>query len=267
MPGKHQDFRIYEENGRRIVRGLGGYPAEPQQDLRALVRFSAEKYGDATGFKFRAADGGVETRSYRRFAADIDGLGTALLQNGMGGRRIAIISENRYEWSVAFFSIVNGTGIAVPLDKYLPKNELIHLLQRGRCEALFFSNNYLEMVREIADEGTTPVKHFLCLDTLTEGAKAGTADISDIHAWIRAGREALADGDRRFVDTPSTGRRCPFYCSPPAPPACPKGSCSPTGTSWPILPPSTPASSSTAMTPICPCCPCTTHSKTPSDRC
>jgi long-chain acyl-CoA synthetase len=202
MPGKHQDFRIYEENGRRIVRGLGGYPAEPQQDLRALVRFSAEKYGDATGFKFRGADGGVEIRSYRRFAADIDGLGTALLRNGMGGRRIAIISENRYEWSVAFFSIVNGTGIAVPLDKYLPKNELIHLLQRGRCEALFFSNNYLEMVRGIADEGTTPVKHFLCLDTLTEGAKAGTADISDIHAWIRAGREALADGDRRFVDTP-----------------------------------------------------------------
>lgn len=200
MSSKHQDYKIYVENGRRIVKGLGGYPAEPQQDLRALVHFSAEKYGNATGFKFRGQDGGVDTRSYKRFTADIDGLGTALLRNGMAGRRIAIISENRYEWSVAFFATVNGTGVAVPLDKYLPKNELIHLLQRGRCEVLFFSPTYLEMVREIAAEGNTPVRYFLCLDTLEAGAKAGDADISDIHAWIHAGREALAGGDRQFVD-------------------------------------------------------------------
>lgn len=198
----HQDYRLYEENGRRIVRGLGGYPTGEQADLRALVRYSANTYRDAAGFKFRGRDGGVDTRSYRRFSDDIDALGTALVNNGMGGRRIAIISENRYEWSVAFFATVNGTGIAVPLDKYLPRNELSNLLQRGRCEVLFFSPAYLEMVQELAASGETPVKHFLCLDTLPGTVRAGDSDISDIHAWIRQGQAALATGDRRFVDAP-----------------------------------------------------------------
>ena len=200
MKQKHQDYSLYEENGRRVVKGLGGYPSEEPEDLRALVRFSARTYQDAPGFKFRGKDGGVDTRSYKQFEADIDGLGTALLQNGMGGRRIAIISENRYEWSVAFFATVNGTGVAVPLDKYLPKNELANLLQRGRCDVLFFSPAYLQTVRELAEEGETPVKYFLCLDTLPEQVRAGDADISDIHLWIRQGKEALAAGDRRFVD-------------------------------------------------------------------
>ena len=197
-----KDCRIYEEKGRRIVRGLGGYPAQEQKDLRALVRFSAETYADKPGFRFRAKDGGVDTRTYRRFAQDIDGLGTALLAHGLAGSRIAIISENRYEWSVAFFAAVNGTGVAVPLDKYLPKNELANLLRRGQATVLFFSPAYLDMVRDIAQSGESPVRHFICLDALPEGSKVGDAPISDIHEWIREGREALAAGDRRFVDVP-----------------------------------------------------------------
>lgn len=197
-----KDYRIHEEKGRRIVEGLGGYPTREQTDLRALVRFSADTYGDKPGFKFRAKDGGVETRSYKRLSQDIDGLGTALVAQGLSGSRIAIISENRYEWSVAFFAAVNGTGIAVPLDKYLPRNELANLLIRGRATVLFFSPAYFDMIREIAASGETPVRHFICLDTLPEDCLAGDAPVSDIHAWIRKGHEALAAGDRRFADVP-----------------------------------------------------------------
>ncbi len=197
-----KDYKIYEEKGRRIVRGLGGYPADEQPDLRALVHSSAEKYGEAPGFKFRAKDGGVDTRSYRRFSDDIDALGTQLIAAGYAGSRIAIISENRYEWSVAFFATVNGTGIAVPLDKYLPKNELVHLLSRGNAGVLFFSPSFLPMIREIAEEGSTPVRQFICLDTLPEGAESEGRCFPDIHTWIREGRTALENGNRSFVDAP-----------------------------------------------------------------
>ncbi len=197
-----KDYRIHEEKGRRIVQGLGGYPSGEQPDLRTLVRYSADTYGDRPGFKFRAKDGGVATRSYKRFSEDIDALGTALVLHGLAGNRIAIISENRYEWSVAFFATVNGTGIAVPLDKYLPKNELANLLVRGKATVLFFSPTYLDMVLALAASGETPVKHFICLDTLPEGSHADDAPISDMHAWIREGRESLARGDRRFVNAP-----------------------------------------------------------------
>ncbi len=197
-----KSYRIYMEKGRRIVQGLGGYDADEQKDLRALVRQSAEKYGDAPGFKFRAKGGSVDTRSYNRFSADIDALGTQMSRAGFAGSRIAIISENRYEWSVAFFATVNGIGISIPLDKYLPKNELVSLLKRGKAEVLFFSPAYLPMIHEVIAEGGLPVRKFICLDTLEDDAAAGGADISDIHSWIRDGKAALEAGDRRFVNAP-----------------------------------------------------------------
>ena len=197
-----KDCMIYEEKGRRIVKGLGGYASDEQLDLRALIRSSGEKYGDAPGFKFRAKDGGVDTRSYRRFARDIDALGTRLHAAGFAGSRIAIISENRYEWSVAFFAAVNGTGVAIPLDKYLPKNELVNLLQRGRADVLFFSPTFLPMIREIAEEGGTPVRQYICLDVLPDGAETEGRCFPDIHTWIREGQVSLDAGNRSFLDAP-----------------------------------------------------------------
>ncbi len=199
-----QTYLIKEEKGRRIVRGLGGYEAHPQKDLRELVRYSASHHGDSPGFKFRARDGGggVETRSYNRFESDINALGTALHAQYFAGSRIAIISENRYEWSVAFFATVNGTGISVPLDKYLPKNELAFLLDRGKAEALFFSKTYLDMVMEIVDSGETPVKRFICFDTLPDDMDRRNGALTDLPSLITAGQALLKTGNRSFLDAP-----------------------------------------------------------------
>ena len=56
----------------------------------------------------------------------------------MKDKRIAIISENRYEWCVAYLATVCGTGLVVPLDKSLPENELESLIERSEIEAIFY---------------------------------------------------------------------------------------------------------------------------------
>ena len=70
---------------------------------------------------------------------EVDALGTALYSLGLKGCKIAVIGENRYEWALAYFSIINGTGIGVPLDKYLPFNEVENLINRSKASAIVYS--------------------------------------------------------------------------------------------------------------------------------
>jgi long-chain acyl-CoA synthetase len=141
----NQGYELSYEKGRKIVKGLGNYPATHVSDIRDLVKKSREKYGSKTAYKFKR-DGLIIEKTYIDLDNDVDALGTALHNLGLKDGYISILSENRYEWGVAYFSIVNGTGVAVPLDKYLPENEVENLVSRGRVEAIFYSGAYHEMM-------------------------------------------------------------------------------------------------------------------------
>jgi len=61
---------------------------------------------------------------------------------GIEARKIAIISENSYEYLVAYFAVVCGGGIVVPIDPRLPAAEASNLLQRADAAAAFHSEKY-----------------------------------------------------------------------------------------------------------------------------
>ena len=69
--------------------------------------------------------GNFKEITHREAREMVDCLGTALVSLlNLKGKRIAIIGENRYEWEIAYLSVVAGTGTVVPLDKALPENEI-----------------------------------------------------------------------------------------------------------------------------------------------
>lgn len=193
-----KDFVVdYSRNGRRIVKGLGYYKTKPVSDLKQLVKNCAKEYGNKVGFKFKSGDGTVVEKSYIQLDQEVDRLGTALIARGFKDKRIAIISENRYEWGLCFFAIINGTGIGVPLDKYLPREEIENLVRRGQVEAIFYSGTYHAMMREIA-ENNRFLKLYICMDDL---APEGTGDhFTTLSALIEEGRLLLSKGDRSFID-------------------------------------------------------------------
>ena len=69
---------------------------------------------------------------------DVNSMGTALIARGMKERRIAVIGETNYMWSIGYLSVVCGTGVVVPLDKELSYNELKHLINEAECSAVIF---------------------------------------------------------------------------------------------------------------------------------
>lgn len=191
-------IRISEINGRRVVRGLGYYEPRKIEDLRELIKESARKYGDTVGFKFKAADGKITGKTYVELDREIDCLGTALISMGLKDTRISIISENRYEWGVCYFSVINGTGVAVPLDKYLPKNEVENLVERGRTEAIFYSPAFHPMMEEIA-QSNNMIKYFICMEETTDFTNQDVRFVT-LPELIEKGKALLNAGDRTFID-------------------------------------------------------------------
>ena len=188
-------FEIYNENGRRIVKGHGHYESTHVSDCRELVKRSAKIYGQKIAFKFKR-DGKLIEKTYIDFDREIDALGTALYSLGLNGSYISVIAENRYEWGVSYFSIINGTGVGVPLDKYLPANEVENLVSRGRVEAIFYSQTYQDMMVEFSKKETT-LKYYICMDDIELPDDSRFLSMSSL---IRKGTELVEQGDKSFID-------------------------------------------------------------------
>ena len=192
----NRGFEVLNKKGRRIVKGHGHYEASYVSDCKELVKRSKDKYGSKVAFKFKK-DGELIEKTYFDFDKDIDALGTALHDIGLKGSFISVFSENRYEWGVAYFSIINGTGVGVPLDKYLPANEVENLVSRGKVEAIFYSQNYHEMMVEFSKDEST-LRFFICMDDI-DLPSDDTRFIS-MSSLIKKGSELIEKGDKSFVD-------------------------------------------------------------------
>ncbi|WP_010247662.1 AMP-dependent synthetase/ligase [Acetivibrio cellulolyticus] len=187
---------IFSEDGRLIVRGRGCYETRKVNDLKELIQKSAQNYGDAPAFKFKDKNGKIVSRSYIDFERDINNLGTALISIGLKGKRIAIIGENRYEWGVAYYSIVNGTGIAVPMDKYLPPVEIENLIERGKVEAIFYSPTYHEIMCGIS-KNNTRINHFICMEDISQEDDK----FLSLPHLIKMGEQHISNKDMSFIES------------------------------------------------------------------
>ena len=138
-------------------------------DLKDMLKKSEEKFGDRPAYIFKTEEPDkFKEITYKQFINNIKSLGTALIDMGLKDKRIAVISDNRYEWGMAYLATVAGTGIVVPLDKSLPDNEIESLIVRSEVEAIFYSNKYDDIMNKIKEQGNTNVKFFIFTKRVNE---------------------------------------------------------------------------------------------------
>ena len=169
-------------------------------DLKDMLNKTKELYGDKIAYKIRKKDGEKGeyiTYTHREVRDMVDALGTALIDMGLKGKRIAVIGENRFEWEIAYLSVVCGTGIVVPLDKSLPENELKSLIDRSGVTAIFYSKKYEEELKKIKLLGVGKLKHLISMD-LAEHEDG----IYSQKELIEVGKELIKEGNREFIDAP-----------------------------------------------------------------
>ncbi len=173
------------------------YEVRKIESLKDMLEGSVKLFANETAFLVKTEEGGPYVPiTYTQFRDDVNAMGTALMQLGLANGRIAIISENRYEWAVAYLATVNGTGVVVPLDKELPVAELKSLLLRSNADAVFYSATKTDDVESIVDS-IPNLKYRISMDT-----DESSSSVLSFKALMKKGYELIASGDRSFIDAP-----------------------------------------------------------------
>ena len=163
-------------------------------DLKDMLKQTGEAYGDRPAYIFKD-NGSMKTISHKEFRDDINALGTVLINMGLKNKRIAVISENRYEWELSYLSIAAGVGVVVPLDKALPDNELESLILRSQVEAIFYSSKYDAIMNTLREKKNTNLKYFISMDL-----QENTNGIYSQKALLEKGKKLLEEGNKQYLD-------------------------------------------------------------------
>ena len=195
---KKEEIEEIEElaEGKEKRRRKKLHSIEKITDLKDMLEKTEKKFGDKPVFKYKTNEPGVfDVITYKEFIEKVNALGTKLIDLGLKGKRIAVISENRYEWCVAYLATCCGTGVIVPLDKALPANELESLIVRSGVEAIFYSSKYDKVMQDIKQRRTTDLRYYISMDL--EKMENG---IYSQHELIQKGKELMEKGNRNFLD-------------------------------------------------------------------
>lgn len=109
---------------------------------------------------------------------------------GLKDKRIAVISENRYEWAISYLSVITGTGVVVPLDRQLPEREVENCIRRAEVSAIIYSNKLSETITEIGKN----IELIKINMDITENEE----DVYSLKKLLEKGKELIKNGDKRF---------------------------------------------------------------------
>ena len=137
-----------------------------------------------------------KTYTYKEFGDDVIALGTAMIKLlNLKDKKVIIIGETQYDWYISYMAMLTGVGIAVPVDRELPLNELENVVRRSRASAIIYSPKKEDDVKKIRE--TIPeVEYFIEMksDKDLDGKDVG------INYLIDNGKRIVNSGDNSFMD-------------------------------------------------------------------
>ncbi len=107
--------------------------------ILSRLRETASRYPDVIAVQMKAGTA-YRKYTYHDLIAGIASVARALSEQGIGKKdRVAMLSENRPEWMIAYLAIVSCGAVIVPLDAQLTKKEVSLLLASSEAKAVCVS--------------------------------------------------------------------------------------------------------------------------------
>lgn len=169
------------------------YEAEEVKDFRELISRTVNKFPDHIAYKYKIKHGKDDVeyvcKTFSTFKKDVEGLATSLLTMGLQGKKVAVISSNRYEWCTTYLAVTTGGMIIVPLDKALPENELQSLIKRSGAEAIVCEAKYMEAIQNTTE---CNLKYIISMDETIEKNVIYFQDL------LNQGKKLRENGNREY---------------------------------------------------------------------
>jgi long-chain acyl-CoA synthetase len=165
--------------------------------LRDMLRHSAATYGDKLALEDlnptpipQATFAELERLVYR--------FGKALRHECLQERdKIAVIAENRVQWTIAYLAAVCANLVVVPIDKSLKENEIVTILHASDARAVVFSESFRDTFVSLG-HSVKGVKHLIDMDLpardgrLLSMPELIAAEPDQVGEWPAVDPEAMA---------------------------------------------------------------------------
>lgn len=136
-------------------------------NLYILMENAAKDYSDRPALGFA----GQQLVSYDQIFGQIKKLSYHLHEHGIKkGDKVAIWSQNKPNWSVAFFALMRIGAVAVPILPDFSINEVNNILKHSESKMLFIST---ALYRKINDETLNLVSSLVLIKDFTMRVKSG----------------------------------------------------------------------------------------------
>ncbi len=158
----------------KLYRKLTGFREKYVDTLAKLYEYSTTFYENR---QMSAMLGTELTYTYGSFKHRCDELSRKLSQYGIGaGERVAILSQNTPNWTVAFFSAVAFGRVAVPILPDSSENEVTNILEHSGCRVIYVSKRYLSKIKPELIEKQTLVIDIETFAVISRDDDAFTCD-------------------------------------------------------------------------------------------
>ena len=190
----YEKVKKAEENQKK--KKTKNYDGTSFETVKEIFINSSKEYADRTFLleKFNPKGDWTEI-TYNQFKNEVIGLGTALTRKlNLKDTRIVIIGENTHHWYVSYMTMLCGAGIAVPVDKELPENEIENVIKRAKASAVIFSTKKADVIKKVS-ERLPDVKYFIQMnsDQEIDGRFVG------LDYLIEEGKALVTGGDNSFM--------------------------------------------------------------------
>ena len=155
------------------------YAIRNVKNLKSMYYDCAERFGQKTFIRERG-ESGWRRYSFKRYASDVDALGTALFARGWNGKHIIVTGENCYAWAVSYMAVICGVGVVVPVNKDLSAEELAKIAELSDASAILYSASCADKVATL-----TNIPDRICFD--------------DVPALIAKGMREIVSGNRAYL--------------------------------------------------------------------
>jgi long-chain acyl-CoA synthetase len=141
-----------------------------------------------------AGAGRWESLSSERARKDVEGLALGLAGLGVRrGDRVALLSENRYEWAITDLATLGQGAVTVPIYPTLTAPQSLHILENSEARVVVVSNA-AQLEKVLAVAGQLPRLAAI----VTMDPPPPSRD-TRVRTWA----ELLADGERRRAAEPN----------------------------------------------------------------
>ena len=147
-----------------MVKEYPRYVVPSITSIQDMLLRSSKVYGDKLALE-DLADNPISSVSYKQLQDYVVRFGKSLLEIGLKERdHVAVISENRVQWSMTYFTTMCFNMVIVPIDKNLNHNEILNIIHESEAKAIVFSDGYEALMKEKRDS-LLNLKYYINMDS------------------------------------------------------------------------------------------------------